>query len=84
MRWSKFMLLIIAIVTLTIGITLLAMLFKMPQETPQENQSFLEKSSSIINDAEKLQDLKDRFRKGSYILTTVALIELIIILRLFK
>lgn len=84
MRWSKFILLIIAVITLAIGITLLAMLFQIPQETQQDNQTILEKSSLIMNDAEKLQDLKERFRKGSYILTTVALIELIIILRLFK
>ena len=37
-----------------------------------------------MNNAEKLQDLKERFKKGSYILTTVALIELIIVLRLFN
>lgn len=85
MRWNKFILLIIAVITLAIGITLLTMLFQIPQENIQEeNQSFLDKSSEIMNNAEKLQDLKERFKKGSYILTTVALIELIIVLRLFN
>ena len=85
MRWSKFILLNIAVITLAIGITLLTMLFQIPQENIQEeNQSFLDKSSEIMNNAEKLQDLKERFKKGSYILTTVALIELIIVLRLFN
>ena len=36
MRWSKFILLNIAVITLAIGITLLTMLFQIPQENIQE------------------------------------------------
>lgn len=78
------MLLIIAIVTLAVGITLLVILFQIPpEEISQENQSN-NQQYNIITDKDKLQDLKNRFIKGSYILTTVALIEMIIIFRLFK
>ena len=79
MRWGKFILIFQAVMTLIIGWFFLTQFLVIDaNDAPDPNDLTLTGDDYL----DSLIDLKERFSKASYILVTIALMELIIIWRL--
>lgn len=75
MRWEKFILLVQAVITLVIGLTLLTQAFSVDKKLSDFNNTKI----SQIPEFQTLQDWSFRFNTGSYILVSVGIIEILII-----
>jgi len=82
MRWGKFILLFQAVITLVIGIVFVFQVLNI-DNIQEDAGKEIEKSTQIIDKILKYQGDKDRFLRASYILVLIALMEMIIIWRLF-
>ena len=81
MKWGKFVLFFQAIVTMVIGLVLLSQFLFLDSEGVGDDNSKDLKMKLFPPDV-GLENLKYRFGNASYILVTIALIEMIIVWRL--
>jgi uncharacterized protein (UPF0212 family) len=88
MRWGKFILFFQAVMTLLIGIVFLLQVFNIQynyEEQIKEDYNLSSINPDLINkELLKYYEFKNRFFIASYILAVVALIEMIIIWRMFN
>lgn len=84
MKWGKFILLFQAIITLVIGLIFVFQILNIDniQEETEKNIAQTQ-STQVIDQILKYQKDKDRLFKASYIIVLIALMEMIIIWRLF-
>jgi len=82
MRWSHFVLLFQALITLTIGIIFLAEVISLDFQKVAEYRIEIAPDSPSQGSVQEYVDLKQRYSAASYILLFVSICELIIILKI--
>jgi hypothetical protein len=82
MRWGKFVLVFQAIITLFFSMVFFVQVVSLDREGIMELNIEVSDSITQSEDSGTIQiDIKDRYKKGGYVLFMVAIIELVIISR---